>query len=64
MTSAGARDAREIERFDREVDVLVVGLGAAGAAATLEAARSGAQTLVVERASGGGGTSAMSGGVI
>ena len=64
MATADARDVREIERFDDEVDVLVVGLGAAGAAAALEAARAGARTWVVERASGGGGTSAMSGGVI
>jgi succinate dehydrogenase/fumarate reductase flavoprotein subunit len=64
MAAGGARDVREIERFDDEVDVLVVGLGAAGAATALEAARAGAETWVVERASGGGGTSAMSGGVI
>jgi succinate dehydrogenase/fumarate reductase flavoprotein subunit len=64
MAASGARDARGIARFDREVDVLVVGLGAAGAAAGLDAAHAGARTLVVERASGGGGTSALSGGVI
>ena len=62
--TAGVRDPRAIERFDEEVDVLVVGLGAAGAAAALEAARAGADTLVLERAGGGGGTSAMSGGVL
>ena len=50
--------------WDEEVDVLVVGLGAAGAAAGLEASAQGANTLILERASGGGGTSAMSGGVI
>jgi 3-oxo-5alpha-steroid 4-dehydrogenase len=58
------RDPRGIERFDDEVDVLVVGLGAAGAAAALEAAGAGAETLVMERAGAGGGTSAMSGGVL
>src|SRR5512139_3726430 len=56
--------AADISRWDEEVDVLVVGLGAAGAAAALEASRAGAQTLVLERAGGGGGTSAMSGGVL
>ena len=56
--------AADISRWDEEVDVLVVGLGAAGTAAALEAAATGAQTLVLERASGGGGTSAMSGGVL
>ncbi len=44
--------------------MLVLGLGAAGAAAALEASRAGADTLVLERAGGGGGTSAMSGGVL
>lgn len=63
MTS-GLRDAGEVPRFDAEVDVLVVGLGAAGAAVALEAAGAGAETLVLERAGGGGGTSAMSGGVL
>lgn len=54
----------EVRRWDAEVDVLVVGLGAAGAAAALEAVARGADTLVLERAGGGGGTSAMSGGVL
>lgn len=62
-----ARSVREPARatsWDDEVDVLVIGLGAAGAATALEAAATGAETLVVEAAGGGGGTSAMSGGVI
>jgi len=62
--ASGVRDSRDIQSYSEEVDVLVVGLGAAGAAVALEAARSGAETLVLERASGGGGTSAMSGGVL
>ena len=37
-------------------------MGAAGAAATLEAAACGSETLVVERASGGGGVTAMAAG--
>ena len=41
-----------------------VGLGCAGARVALEASRAGAETLVLERAGGGGGTSAMSGGVL
>ncbi len=56
--------AAEIGRWDEEADVLVVGLGAAGAAAALESAAAGADTRVLERAGGGGGTSAMSGGVL
>ncbi len=57
-------DPQTAAQWHREVDVLVVGLGAAGAAATLEATALGADTLVIERGGGGGGTSAMSGGVI
>lgn len=47
----------------REVDVVVVGQGIAGACAALESKRAGAQVLVLERASGGGGASAISQGI-
>lgn len=43
-------------------DVLVVGFGCAGACAAHEAAAAGADVLVLERASGAGGTSSLSGG--
>jgi succinate dehydrogenase/fumarate reductase flavoprotein subunit len=61
---SGIRRTREIGRFDREVDVVVMGLGMAGAAAALEAKAAGAEVLVVERTSAGGGASALSGGLI
>jgi succinate dehydrogenase/fumarate reductase flavoprotein subunit len=64
MGRSGLRALAEIARFDEEADVVVVGLGCAGAAAAIEAARAGARSLVLERASGGGGTSALSGGVL
>lgn len=50
--------------WHREHDVVVVGFGGAGAAAAIEAARAGARTLVLERMSGGGGTTALSTGVL
>ena len=49
--------------WDLTADVVVVGYGAAGAAAALEATDAGAQVLVLERFAGGG-ASALSGGII
>ena len=49
--------------WDDTFDVVVVGLGGAGASAALEAAESGARVLVLERFHGGGTTS-VSGGVV
>jgi len=62
--SCEPRRAKDVRDWAVTTDVLVVGLGCAGASAAIEAARAGADVLVVERASGGGGTSSMSGGVI
>jgi succinate dehydrogenase/fumarate reductase flavoprotein subunit len=62
--AAAVRPLREVPGWDDEADVIVVGLGAAGACAALEAWSAGADTLVLERASGGGGTSALSTGQI
>jgi fumarate reductase flavoprotein subunit len=45
-------------------DVVVVGAGAAGLCASLEAARAGARVLLVEREGAVGGSSALSGGLI
>ena len=58
------RRSSEVAVWDRETEVLVIGLGCAGACAALGAAQAGAKVIVLERASGGGGTSAMSGGVL
>jgi 3-oxo-5alpha-steroid 4-dehydrogenase len=58
------RPLESVERWDREHDVVVVGLGVAGGAAAIEAARAGADTLVLERATRGGGATALSEGTI
>jgi succinate dehydrogenase/fumarate reductase flavoprotein subunit len=50
--------------FDTVTDVIVVGMGAAGACAAIEAKEAGADVLVIERTSGGGGSSAMAGGYV
>jgi succinate dehydrogenase/fumarate reductase flavoprotein subunit len=56
--------AADVPRWDREHDVVIVGHGAAGGAAAIEAARAGADTLVLERMSRGGGAAALSTGLI
>lgn len=53
----------ESPRWDRTADVVVVGFGAAGAAAALQAREDGGEVLIVDRFEGGG-ASAYSGGVI
>ena len=54
----------EVPEWHDEADVLIVGYGGAGVCAAIEAATAGAETLVLERASGGGGTTAMAAGHI
>jgi len=51
------------QHWQANCDVLVIGFGAAGAAAALAAAEQGASVLVADRFSGGG-ASALSGGVV
>ena len=63
MESIPAIDISEV-RFDETIDVVVVGVGVAGASAVVAARQSGADVLAVERSGGPGGTSAHSGGLI
>ncbi len=67
LVEAGHLDARYAPRFapatDETTDVVVLGFGAAGAAAAIEAADAGARVTVVDRW-GGGGATARSGGVV
>lgn len=50
-------------RDELVADVVVVGFGAAGACAAIEAARAGAEVVLIDRFDGGGAT-ALSGGVV
>lgn len=56
--------AATVPFWDDEADVVVVGLGIAGTCAAIAAAERGADVLALERAGAGGGTSALSGGLI
>jgi succinate dehydrogenase/fumarate reductase flavoprotein subunit len=58
------RRLKDVAKWDVEADVVVVGLGVAGGSAAIEAARAGAEVLVLERAAAGGGATAESGGLI
>ena len=55
--------AADIPAWDRTAEFVVIGLGIAGSAAALEAQELGIDVLVIERASGGGGASALSQGI-
>jgi len=63
-SASQVRRERDVAVWNDETDVVVVGFGAAGACAAIEAREAGADVLVLERAGGGGGTSAMSGGLV
>ncbi|MCY1344085.1 Fumarate reductase flavoprotein subunit [compost metagenome] len=54
----------QVPKWDLETDVVIVGFGAAGACAAIEAAGAGVAVTLLEAASGNGGTSALSGGEI
>jgi len=56
--------AASISSWDDEADVVIAGYGIAGAAAAVEAARAGADVLVLERSGSWGGAAAMAGGFI
>ncbi len=58
------QNASAITDWDFEADVVVAGYGIAGVTAAIEAARAGADVLVLERTGGWGGAAALSGGFI
>ena len=53
-----------VRSWAMRTDVLVVGSGAAGVCAAIEARQAGAEVLLIESLSRFGGASAMSGGVV
>lgn len=63
LTAAGTALADE-PTWDEEADVVVVGFGAAGAAAAVEALEAGSTVSVVEHSGRGGGSTILSGGLL
>ncbi|MCA9711218.1 MAG: FAD-binding protein, partial [Myxococcales bacterium] len=60
---AGVQLAGRHHRWDEHTDVVVVGLGAAGGAAAIEARTGGADVLLVDRFAGGGATGKSAGAI-
>ena len=58
------RRPSEIDGWDIETDVAIVGFGGAGACAAIEAADAGVQVTIFEAASAPGGSTALSGGEV
>ncbi|CEA02694.1 fumarate reductase/succinate dehydrogenase flavoprotein domain-containing protein [Pseudomonas saudimassiliensis] len=54
----------QVPHWDQETDVVVVGFGAAGACAAIEACEAGAEVVVLEVAGVGGGSASLSGGEV
>ena len=59
-----ARKSMDIQAWDMETDVVIVGFGAAGGCAAIEAAEAGARVTIFEAASAPGGSTALSGGEV
>ena len=53
-------NSKNIDSYQDEFDVVVCGFGGAGGCAAIEAANNGAKVLLLERASDGGGSTALS----
>ncbi len=56
--------AADVAAWDMETDIVIIGFGATGACAAIEAKHSGADVKLFERNSGSGGASGLSGGEI
>ncbi|MEV6217133.1 FAD-dependent oxidoreductase [Nocardia sp. NPDC051833] len=64
MSGVQPHRAVEIDEWDAQADVVIAGYGIAGVCAAIEAARSGADVLILERTGGWGGAAALAGGFV
>jgi succinate dehydrogenase/fumarate reductase flavoprotein subunit len=49
----------EVTDWDQQSDIVIIGFGAAGSCASIEARKAGSSVLVLERGSGIGGTTSL-----
>ncbi len=54
------RNSRDIQQWDIDTDIAIIGFGGAGASAAIEAADAGAKVTIFELASASGGSTALS----
>tara|TARA_R110001599_G_scaffold103352_5_gene262906 strand:+ start:23575 stop:25062 length:1488 start_codon:yes stop_codon:yes gene_type:complete len=59
-TATKPRNSRDIQHWDIDTDVAIIGFGGAGASAAIEAADAGAKVTIFELASASGGSTALS----
>ena len=57
---ARARHLRDVQQWDRDTDVAIVGFGGAGGCAAIEVADAGSSAIIFELASASGGSTALS----
>jgi len=64
LTPARPLPVEDVPHWDIQTDVAIVGCGAAGSCAAIEARSAGAEVAVFEAASAGGGSASLSGGEV
>jgi 3-oxo-5alpha-steroid 4-dehydrogenase len=59
-TATAPRNSKDIEHWDIDTDIAIIGFGGAGASAAIEAADAGSKVCIFELASASGGSTALS----
>ena len=62
LAFSNAKAAQLPRKWEKNVDILVIGYGGAGASAAIEAADAGARVLIIEKMPHGGGNTGVAGG--
>ena len=62
LTPRNAEAAKLPQKWDKTVDIVIIGYGGAGASAAIEAVDAGAKVLIIEKMPHGGGNTGVAGG--